>query len=77
MELASATIRSREGKPRRVIEVELWELSVEPDEELDFAHFLVPGTEFVSHPQIKLIKTRLGVGTPIAKGIDLGEIAGI
>lgn len=54
VEVASATMRTREGKPRRVIEVRLWELSVEPDEELDLAHFLVPGTEFVSRPQIKI-----------------------
>lgn len=54
VETVSATQRSHDGKPRRVIEVELWQLSVEADEDMDLARLLVRGTEFAPRPQIKI-----------------------
>ncbi len=54
VQTVSSTLRSHEGRPRRVIEVELWQLSAEPDEDMDLARFLIRGTEFAPRPQIKI-----------------------
>ncbi len=54
VESVSTTLRSHEGKPRRVIEVELWQVSVDPDEDMDLVRFLMRGTEFAPRPQIKI-----------------------
>lgn len=54
VESASATVRSRDGRPRKVVEVELWQLSVQPGANGDLARFLTPGSEFAPRPQIRI-----------------------
>jgi hypothetical protein len=54
VESASAATSSHDGKPRREIAVELWQLNVEPGENIDLARFLIPGSEFAPRPQIKI-----------------------
>lgn len=54
VESASARMGSHDGRPRRIIEIELWQLSVEPGADGDLAGFLTPGSEFAPRPHIKI-----------------------
>lgn len=72
VETASARTAYREGKPRRVIVVELWELSAEPDADIDLPRFLTPGSEFAPRPQIK-IRDREGHEFPGIVGLRQGD----